>query len=181
MLTRIWKNPTLSASPKLRFFIPDSTSDAITGSSGGRPRFSAWPAIHAASCSCGASLPGYASGAAAATAERSTGAPAGWLANCSRLRRARFFVDRRQEGLRVARIGRAVGRRGHGPGLDRRQERVGLRRVERRLDRHDGRLHGHGGHGRHPGGNGAPPARARRDAAAAGAGATSLNATDRWS
>ena len=61
--------------------MPDSTSAAITGSSGGKPRFSAWPAIHAASCSFGASLPGYASGAAAATAEMSTGAPAGWPAN----------------------------------------------------------------------------------------------------
>ncbi len=67
----------------MRFFIPDSTSAAITGSSGGRPRFSAWPAIHAASCSFGASLPGYASGAAAATAEMSTGAPAGWPASCA--------------------------------------------------------------------------------------------------
>src|SRR3954454_1325604 len=76
--TRIWKNPTESASPKLRFFMPDSTRLAITGSSGGNPRFCAWPAIHAAICSRGALSPGYASGAAAAIAAASTaaGAPA---------------------------------------------------------------------------------------------------------
>jgi hypothetical protein len=42
----------------LRFFIPDSTSEAITGSSGGRPRFFASLAIHAASSACEASSPG---------------------------------------------------------------------------------------------------------------------------
>ena len=58
MLVRIWKKPTESASPKLRFFIPDSTSEAITGSSGGSPRCFASPAIHAAISCCDASSPG---------------------------------------------------------------------------------------------------------------------------
>ena len=35
--TRIWKKPTESASPKLRFLTPDSTSEAITGSCFGQP------------------------------------------------------------------------------------------------------------------------------------------------
>ena len=38
--------------------MPDSTSEAISGSSGGNPRFSACPAIHAAICSRGALSPG---------------------------------------------------------------------------------------------------------------------------
>ena len=58
MPTRIWKKPTESASPKLRFLTPDSTSEAMTGSSLGRPRFSACLPSHAASCSFGASSPG---------------------------------------------------------------------------------------------------------------------------
>ena len=56
--TRIWKKPTESASPKLRFLTPDSTSEAMTGSSGGSPRFSASFPSQAASCSFGASSPG---------------------------------------------------------------------------------------------------------------------------
>ena len=38
--------------------MPDSTSEAITGSSPGSPRFSAAAAIHAAICSREASSPG---------------------------------------------------------------------------------------------------------------------------
>ena len=56
--TRIWKNPTESASPWLRFLTPDSTSDAITGSSGGSPAFSASLASHFASSACDALSPG---------------------------------------------------------------------------------------------------------------------------
>src|SRR5690348_2123645 len=63
MPSRIWNKPTESASPWSRFFIPDSTSAAITGSSGGRPRASACFPIHAATSAGGASSPGYASGA----------------------------------------------------------------------------------------------------------------------
>ena len=38
--------------------MPDSTSEAISGSSGGSPRFCASPAIQAAICSRGALSPG---------------------------------------------------------------------------------------------------------------------------
>ena len=62
MLTRIWKKPTESASPKLRFFTPDSTSAAITGSSGGSPAFSARLASHFASASWLALFPGVVGG-----------------------------------------------------------------------------------------------------------------------
>src|SRR3954451_12356661 len=59
VLTRIWKKPTESRSPKCRFLTPDSTSEAITGSSGGRPRFCASAPIHAAIWACEALSPGY--------------------------------------------------------------------------------------------------------------------------
>ncbi len=54
--------------------MPDSTSEAITGSSPGSPRFLASPAIQAAICSGGASSPGYSVtiGAPAATGCGST-------------------------------------------------------------------------------------------------------------
>jgi hypothetical protein len=58
MLRRIWKKPTESASPKFRFFTPDSTSAAMTGSSGGSPAFSARLASHFASSAWLASSPG---------------------------------------------------------------------------------------------------------------------------
>ena len=58
MPTRIWKNPAESASPPLRFLTPDSTSEAMTGSSGGRPAASARLAIHSAISSLGAPSPG---------------------------------------------------------------------------------------------------------------------------
>ena len=41
MPMRIWKKPTESRSPKFRLATPLSTSEAITGSSGGRPAFCA--------------------------------------------------------------------------------------------------------------------------------------------
>src|SRR4051794_4910489 len=54
------------------FFTPDSTSEAMTGSSGGRPAFSACLASHLASSACVASLPGYSEAALV----RSTDTPA---------------------------------------------------------------------------------------------------------
>src|SRR5690349_3763433 len=86
MPTRIWKKPTESASPKCRFFIPDSTIEAMIGSSGGSPRACACAAIQAAICSCGALSPGYGGippGAplnAAAAASATAGAGAGGAA-----------------------------------------------------------------------------------------------------
>src|SRR4051794_38194326 len=62
VLTRIWKKPTESRSPKWRFLTPDSTSEAITGSSGGRPRFCASAPIQAAIWAWEALSPGYVAG-----------------------------------------------------------------------------------------------------------------------
>src|SRR3954467_11791476 len=82
VLTRIWKKPTESRSPKWRFLTPDSTSEAITGSSGGRPRFCASAPIQAAIWAWEALSPGYVAGppvtdeAAAAAAGAAGGATA---------------------------------------------------------------------------------------------------------
>src|SRR5688572_24769929 len=58
ILTRIWKKPAESASPPLRFLTPDSTSEAMTGSSGGRPAAFASDASHFARSACEALSPG---------------------------------------------------------------------------------------------------------------------------
>ena len=73
----------------------------------------------------------------------STGAPAGWPASCAGWATAAGFFsiagrkacESRGSGARSADAATARA-------LTAGQERVGLRRVERRLDRHDGRLHG---------------------------------------
>src|SRR3954454_12334150 len=83
VLTRIWKKPTESRSPKWRFLTPDSTSEAITGSSGGRPRFCASAPIQAAIWAWEALSPGYVVdppvNEAAAASAPAPGAP-GWAA-----------------------------------------------------------------------------------------------------
>ena len=104
--TRIWKKPIESASPKSTFSSPDSTSAAMTGSCGGMPRFSASPAIHAASCSLGASSPGYPAGAAGEVGAAAAASTPGRRARRPRGAGRCVGLDRRrQRGVRAAAFG----------------------------------------------------------------------------